>query len=59
MGKTYASRALVESVLLRFTTYQEGPRGSEGCQIMGLVEPNHEHREAHNEGESQVDPGVN
>ena len=36
--------------------YQEGPGRCEGGQIVGLVEPDHEHRETDEEREGNIDP---
>ena len=37
-------------------TYQEGPRRGERFQVVGIVEPDHQHREAHDDGERDIDP---
>ena len=35
---------------------QERPGGGEGLEIVGFIEPDHEHGEADDEGDGEVDP---
>ena len=36
--------------------YQEGPGRGESLEVMGVVEPDHEHGEADDDGNGEVDP---
>lgn len=39
--------------------YQEGPSRGEGLEVVGVVEPDHQHWEADEEGNGEVDPKEN